>query len=310
MKQHLIDLESLNFSYQVFYDYSENNDDFALVIPVFKGSTDDVMIGYAKSATYSALSFIKNTDFVLKHIPVYIAIEECYSGLLEPYLESVPESNRIYFSKPRNYSDDIWQNGCLSMKLAPIFHDKLKRFQKVIVSDAENFVINPNVDTETGFSDLPVADIINHFKNTDYRVGTYTFTGDIRFLYNHLINKLAAAGIDPEIFYSRIGSAFNFQGHESAGITMGFTILDLHKDDEFKAFCDNTIGLINDEILLEIYIKHKELSLLNLKEVLPISVYSDMCIDTKMIYHATGYEILTKPELKEWYDKEVSKVVS
>ena len=305
MKKHLLDLPVLGSEYQDYYDYPDAGD-MALCIPLFLGSTGDIMLGYAKAAAISALSYIKNTDVVINGVPVFIAIEEEHIDVVADVTCSIPADNIVFFSRSHDYPQiDPCSGAALSMKLLPLLTEKLQQYDVVILSDAENFIVNPrgNAKAET----LPICDVLNQ---QQFALASHSYQSSLQFTRQHLTTQLNAIGSHIERLASQLGTAIDLTARVSQGLTMGFTAFrGSHRHETFKRVCEALIGVVNDETLLEVYAHIFDVDVLPLQNMIPISVMSDLRFGNwKQIYHCTGFELMQNLELMGWYEKQIALI--
>ena len=307
MKQHLLDLPVLGSEYQEHYDYNDAGD-MCIMIPVFLGSTGEIMEGYGRAATYSALSYIKHTDVVINGVPVFIAVEREHHDVVEDVLQSIPADNIVYFDRFHDYPQiDPCSGAALSMKLLPLLTKQMQRYDTVVISDAENFVVSPrgNPDANT----LPICSILKGCWQHG-TLGSHSYESYLEFTQTHLINQLNAIGETIESIATEIGFALDFSARVSQGFTMGLTVFNgVHRDMAFRRCVDALVGIVNDEMLLEVYAKATRTPVIPLQQRIPVSVMGDLAMGGyKQVYHATGFELMQDTTLMGWYNKQIDSI--
>ena len=307
MKQHLLELQPLGTQYQEHHDYDDAGD-MCIVIPVFLGSTAEIMEGYGRAAAYAALSYAKNTDVAINGVPVFVAVETEHYDVVGDVLRSIPADNIVFFDRFHDYPQiDTCSGAALSMKLLPLLNHKGQRYDTVILSDAENFIVNPrgNPDANT----LPICSILKGCWQHG-TLGSHSYESSLEFTQTHLINQLNAIGETIESIATEIGFALDFSARVSKGFTLGLTVFNgVHRETAFRRCVDALVGIVNDEMLLEVYAKATRTPVIPLQQIVPVSVMGDLAMGGyKMCYHATGFELANTPEVLPWYEKQIALI--
>ncbi|MDE0323147.1 MAG: hypothetical protein OXN27_04435 [Candidatus Poribacteria bacterium] len=141
-KAHIFNLPYVNVDVSDRFDYPEN-DEMAVIICLWENQTE-VNRGdrhlYAKSAVYSALSLIENTDVRETGTKIYFVLNEGATDIPLAYLRAanIPESNILY--APLFRSENVEK--CHLFSIQAFLHPTLQSKDRVLLFDSDNFVFN------------------------------------------------------------------------------------------------------------------------------------------------------------------------
>lgn len=132
-KYHLYNLPTL----KNFPDWQGYSKFACLLIPIFSfdESTEHIENYVAKSAAWSLKTWKENSDAKLFNIPCYIYVESTIADAALPilYENGVPKDDIIV----ADYPDTEWLAKCLQ----PVFDKQFEKYEYIIISDADMFVL-------------------------------------------------------------------------------------------------------------------------------------------------------------------------